>query len=332
MTCRLGVPAAIFLIGAVAAHLAGQSQPLVLKSVIPLPNVEGRIDHLAYDAARGRLYAAALGSNSVEVTDPVNGIHVTSLPGFHEPQGIVVIPDSTGFNSIAVANGNSGALQLLDAQTYQVRRTVSVGGDADNVRYDPASKQLYVGYQDGLAAVDPASGQVVQRVPFSGHAESFQLERNGSRIFVNVPDSAQIIVADRKTASVVARWPATPRGNYPMALDEPTHRLFVGHRQPAMMVVYDTASGKAVKTSPVVGDVDDLFYDSGRKRLYVIGGDGYVDVLQRDAGDGFKRTARIGTSNGARTGLFVPEQNRLYVAVPHRGTQFAEIRMYETRD
>src|SRR5712672_2385583 len=130
MTCRMCVPAAIFLIGAVAAHLAGQSQPLVLKSVIPLPNVEGRIDHLAYDAARGRLYAAALGSNSVEVTDPVNGIHVTSLPGFHEPQGIVVIPDSSGFNSIAVANGNSGALQLLDAQTYQVRRSFSVGGDA----------------------------------------------------------------------------------------------------------------------------------------------------------------------------------------------------------
>ena len=117
-----------------------------------------------------------------------------------------------------------------------------------------------------------------------------------------------------------------------MALDEPTHRLFVGHRQPAMVVVYDTTSGKAVKTSPVVGDVDDLFYDSGRKRLYVIGGEGYVDVLQRDAGDGFKRTARIGTSNGARTGLFVPEQNRLYVAVPHHGTQFAEIRVYETRD
>ena len=225
-----------------------------------------RIDHLAYDAARGRLYVAALGNNSVEVADPVNGIHVTSLPGFHEPQGIVVIPDGTGFNSIAVANGNSGAVQLLDAQTYQVRRVVSVGGDADNVRYDPASKQVYVGYQDGLAAVDPASGQVVQRVPFSGHAESFQLERDGSRIFVNVPDSAQIIVADRKTASVVARWPATPRGNYPMALDEPTHRLFVGHRQPAMVVVYDTASGKAVKTSPAVGDVDDLFYDSGRKR------------------------------------------------------------------
>jgi DNA-binding beta-propeller fold protein YncE len=304
----------------------------VLKAVIPLPNVEGRIDHLAFDGARGRLYVAALGNNSVEVTDTVNGIHVTTLPGFHEPQGIAVVPDVNAINAIAVANGNSGTLQLLDAQSYQVRRAVSIGGDADNVRYDPAAKRLYVGYQDGLAAVDPASGQVVQRVPLSGHAESFQLERDGSRIFVNLPDSAQIVVVDRKTASVVARWPETPRANYPMALDEQTHRLFVGYRQPATMVVYDTAAGQAMATAPIVGDTDDLFYDGIRRRLYVIGGEGYVDVLQRGAGDAFKRAARIATASGARTGLFVPEQNRLYVAVPHRGTQLAEIRVFETRD
>ena len=335
MTFRIRVQAAIILIGAAAAHLAGQSQPLVLKSVIPLPNVEGRIDHLAYDAARGRLYVAALGNNSVEVTDTGSGTHVTTLPGFHDPQGIVVVPDVnviSGINLIAVANGNSGTLQLIDGQSYQAGRTVSIGGDADNVRYDPMAKRLFVAYEGGLAVVDPASGQVVQRIAISGHPESFQLERDGSRVFVNLPDSAQIVVADRKTAAVIARWPGTGRANYPMALDEATHRLFVGYRRPATMVVYDTVTGKAVKPVPVVGDVDDMFYDAGRKRLYVIGGDGYVDVLQRDAGDGFKRTARIGTSNGARTGLFVPAQNRLYVAVPHRGTQFAEIRVYETRD
>jgi DNA-binding beta-propeller fold protein YncE len=332
MACHLRILAVCVLAGAAAAHAVAQSPPLVLKSVIPLPNVEGRIDHLAFDAARGRLYVAALGNNSVEVTDTVNGIHVTSLPGFHEPQGIVVVPAIDAISAIAVANGNSGTLQLIDALSYQVRRTVAIGGDADNVRYDPAAKQLYVAYEGGLAVVDPASGQIVQRIAISGHPESFQLEREGSRVFVNLPDSAQLIVADRKTASVVARWPGTGRANYPMALDEPTHRLFVGCRQPATMVVYDTASGKAVKTLPVVGDVDDVFYDVGRKRLYVIGGDGYVDVLQREAGETLKRSARIGTANGARTGLFVPEQNRLYVAVPHRGTQLAEIRVYETRD
>jgi DNA-binding beta-propeller fold protein YncE len=322
------------LLGIIALIASGvsviaQSQPLVLKTVIPLPKVEGRIDHLAFDAARARLYVAALGNNTVEVTDTSNGTHVTSLPGFREPQGIAIVPD---FNAVAVANGNSGTLQLIDAQTYQVRRTVPIGGDADNVRYDAAAKQLYVGYQGGLTAVDPASGQVVRRVPLPGHAESFQLERNSSRVFVNVPDTSQIVVAERKTASVTARWPsATARANYPMALDESSARLFVGCRQPATVVVYDITTGKAVTTIPVVGDVDDLFYDSARKRLYVIGGEGYVDVLQRDSGDSLKRTARIATASGARTGLFVAEQSRLYVAVPHRGAQRAEIRVFETQ-
>src|SRR6266480_1962627 len=187
------------LVGAAAAHVAAQSQPLVLKSVIPLPNVEGRIDHLAFDAVRGRLYVAALGNNSVEVTDTVSGTHVMTLPGFHEPQGIVVIPDINivnAVNSIAIANGNSGTLQVIDALSYQARRTVSIGDDADNLRYDPAAQRLYVAYEGGIAVVDPASGQVVQRIAISGHPESFQLERDGSRVFINLPDSAQIIVAD----------------------------------------------------------------------------------------------------------------------------------------
>jgi DNA-binding beta-propeller fold protein YncE len=326
--------AVILLFGA-GAVVAAQSSPLVLKSVIPLPNVEGRIDHLAFDGSRGRLYVAARGNNSVEVTDTVNGIHLTTLPGFHEPQGIAIIPGTNAgeaANAIAVANGNSGTLQIIDTLSYQTRSAVSIGGDADNVRYDQAAKRLYVAYEGGLAVVDPATGQVIQRIAIPGHPESFQLERDGSRVFVNLPDSAKIVVADRKTGSVVAQWPEIPRANYPMALDESTHRLFVGYRQPATLVVYDTTTGKAMATAPIAGDTDDLFYDSARKRLYVIGGEGYVDVLQRNAGDAFKRVARIATTTGARTGLFVPEQNHLYVAVPHRGTQLAEVRVYETRD
>jgi DNA-binding beta-propeller fold protein YncE len=312
------------------AYAAGQSHALVATNAIPLPMVEGRIDHLAFDPARGRLLVAALGNNSVEVIDTTKGVHVTTIPGFHEPQGVAVVPD---IFAIAVANGGRGTLQFLDAETYKIRGTVSIGGDADNVRYDSVAKRVYVGYEGGLAAVDPASGQVVQRVTFSGHAESFQLERDGSRVFVNVPGRAQIVVADRKTASVVARWPTgAARANYPMALDESTHRLFIGLRRPPTMGVYDAATGKALTTLPIVGDTDDLFYDAVRRRLYVIGGEGYIDVLQRDAGDVFRRTDRIPTATGARTAIFVPEQSRLYLAVPHRGTQRAEIRIYETHD
>jgi DNA-binding beta-propeller fold protein YncE len=325
---HLRLLAVMVLVGS-GAYAAAQSQALVAKNVIPLPMVEGRIDHLTFDPARGRLLVAALGNNSVEVIDTVRAVHATTIPGFHEPQGLAVVPDIA---AIAVANGGTGTLQLLDAETYKIRGTVSIGGDADNVRYDTVAKRLYVGYEGGLAVVDPASAQVVQRVMFAGHAESFQLERDGSRVFVNVPDRAQIVVADRKTASVVARWPAgAARANYPMALDESTSRLFVGFRQPATMRVYDAGTGKALTTLPIVGDTDDLFYDGVRKRLYVIGGEGYVDVLQRDAADTLKRTARIATAAGARTGLFVPDQSRLYVAVPHRGAQRAEVRVYQSQ-
>lgn len=315
---------------AIAGYPRAQSPPLVLNRVIPLPQVDGRIDHLAFDGVHGRLFVAALGNNSVEVVDTVNGRHVTTLPGFHEPQGIAVVPD---LNAIAVANGHTGTLQLIDAETYQARWTMPIGGDADNVRYDASARRLYVAYEGGLAVVDPASGRVAQRVSIPGHPESFQLERTGPRIFANLPDRAQVVVvADRAIGSVSARWALSAHANYPMAFDEATHRLFVGCRQPASVVTYDVASGKPVATIPAVGDTDDLFYDGARQRLYVLGGEGYVDVQQRGPGDSFTRIAHIATAGGARTGLFVPEQNRLYVAVPHRGAQRAEIRVFDARE
>src|SRR5437868_5264574 len=162
--------AVIVLAGIAASYLAAQSQPLVLKNAIPLPKVEGRIDHLAFDAVRGRLIVAALGNNSVEIVDTVAGTHLKTLPGFHEPQGIAIATDA---KAVAIANGDTGTLQLVDADTYQAKATVAVGGDADNVRYDAAAKRLYVAYGGGLALVDPASSRVVQRVSISGHPESF---------------------------------------------------------------------------------------------------------------------------------------------------------------
>jgi DNA-binding beta-propeller fold protein YncE len=165
-----------------------------------------------------------------------------------------------------------------------------------------------------------------------GHPESFQLERSGPRIFVNVPTADQIAVVDRGTMTVTASWPvASARSNFPMALNEAAHRLYVGCRRPAKMLVYDTTDGREVGSAEIVGDTDDLFYDSSRKRLYVTGGEGYVDVLQTEDATRFSRIERVPTASGARTSLFVPEQGRLYVAVPHRGDQKAEVRVYQAR-
>jgi len=295
-------------------------------AVVPLPNVSGRIDHLAFDADRQHLFVAALRNDTVEVIDTAKNTHLKSLPSFHEPQGIAIAPD---LPAVAIANGDTGTLQLLDANTFQTRWTMKVGGDADNVRYDAGAKRLYVAAQGGLFVVNPSSGEVVQHVQIPGHPESFQLEREGSQVFANLPGASQVVVADRQNMSVRTRWATGPCGaNYPMALDEMAHRVFVGCRRPATVTVFDSASGKVVTSVPIVGDTDDMFYDATRNRLYVIGGEGFVDVVERN-GDTLRRAGRIATRDGARTGLWVAAQNRLYVAVPSRIGRPAEVRVFE---
>jgi DNA-binding beta-propeller fold protein YncE len=313
-----------------AVHAAAEQAPLVFVRAIELPRVEGRIDHLAFDAATQRLYVAALGNNSVEVLDVGAASHLRSLSGFREPQGIAVIPD---INAVAVANGQGDGVQLIGAADYRATAMIRLGDDADNVRYDPSAKRVYVGFGAGaLAGIDAVAAKVVGEAKLAGHPESFQLERGGSRVFVNVPSAEQIAVVDRRSMKVTATWPVTSaRANYPMALDEPNHRVFVGCRRPAKALVFDTNSGTQTAAFDIVNDTDDVFYDAARKRLYVSGGEGYLDVVQDEGAGKFSRIAHMPTASGARTSLFVPDQGRLYLAVPHRGSQRAEIRVFEAR-
>ena len=325
---RVGVVVLAILL--VTVHAGTMQEPLAFVRAVELPHVEGRIDHLAFDAASQRLYVAALGNNSVEVLDAGAGTHLKSLPGFREPQGIAVIPD---IKSVAVANGEGDGVQLIGAEDYRTGSTIRLGDDADNVRYDAAAKRVYVGFGSGaLAAIDPAAAKVLAQAKLAGHPESFQLERGGSRVFVNVPTAQHVAVVDRGSMKVTATWPVTSAGaNYPMALDEANHRLFIGCRRPAKVLVFDMTTGKQSASFDTVGDTDDLFYDVARKRLYVTGGEGFIDVVQDQGANGFARVAHIPTAAGARTSLFVADQGRLYLAVPHRGSQKAEIRVFEAR-
>jgi DNA-binding beta-propeller fold protein YncE len=315
----------------VATFQAGSPQtPLNRVGAINLPRVEGRIDHLAMDVAAQRLYVAALGNNTVEVLDVKGNAHLKSLPGFREPQGIAIVPDG---KVVAVANGQGEGVQFIDGTDFHPTRAVRLGDDSDNVRYDAAAHRVFVGFGGGaLASISPADGKVLGEAKLAGHPESFQLERSGSRVFVNVPDANQIAVVDRAGMKVVATWPvAGAKANFPMALDEANHRMFIGCRRPAKVLIYDTTTGKETASFDIVGDTDDLFFDAARKRLYVSGGEGFIDVFQEDNGSHFARVAHVATAAGARTSLFVPDQSRLYLAVPHRGNQKAEIRIYEAR-
>jgi len=306
------------------------AEPLTFVRAVEMPGVKGRIDHLAVDLSSGRLFVAALGNDTVEVIDGRAGTWLRRLTGFHEPQGIAFAADA---GLVAVANGGSGDVMLFGPSDERVMKTVPLVGDADNVRYDAPAKQFFVGYGSGAIAAVDLVGRRTGEVKLQGHPESFQLERVGPRIFVNVPDAHHIAVLDRTAMQLVTAWPVTDAGaNYPMALDEGNHRLFIGCRNPAVVLIYDTTSGKRVGSTPIVGDTDDLFFDAARKRLYVTGGEGYIDVLQQNDADHLTRIARVTSAGGARTSLYVPDQGRLYLAVPLRGAQKSEIRIYEAHD
>ena len=325
---RFACAAAIAVLTLVAFRHSGAAAAedvLTLVATIRLPNVHGRIDHMAFDPAMQRLFVAAIGNNTVEVVDTARNALVKSLAGFHEPQGVALVADQ---HAVAIANGDSGTLQLVDDATLQSRWAVEIGGDADNVRYDSAAKRLFVAYEGGIAVVDPAGAHVIARIRISGHPESFQFETNDNRLFANVPGTSSVIVADRASATQTMRWNPTNCGaNYPMALDVASHRLFIGCRRPPSLAMFDTTNGKPVTSARVVGDTDDLFYDASRQLVFVIGGQGFVDILQR-AGDSLHTIGHIATRDGARTGTWASVERRLYVAVPARRGESAEIRVF----
>jgi YVTN family beta-propeller protein len=309
---------------------AQTSRPTALQLVgtIPLPGVEGRFDHLSADVDHRKLFVAALGNNTVEVIDTGSLRTAASIRGFSEPQGIKYVPSS---HTVLVANGGTGAVSVIDAATRRIRGSVKLSGDADNVRLDAASGLAYVGYGGGALAVLDQQDALVGNIPLDGHPESFQLEAAGPRIFVNVPSAGHVAVVDRVRRTVVAKWPVTAaRANYPMALDEAHHRLFLGCRSPARLLVYDTETGRMVTDLAIAGDTDDLFYDPARDRIYVAGGEGAITVVEQQDPDRYRVSSTVPTAAGARTALFVPELRRLFLAVPHRGSQPSAIWVYAT--
>ena len=322
-TCRAAVTLAIVLVSA-STHAV---EPLRLLQTIPL-GVEGRIDHLAIDPDGQRLFVAALGNNTVEIVDLATGKAAHSIAGLKEPQGIAFLKNQ---GLIAVANSDDGTCRFFDAKSMLLTDTIDFHSDADNVRYDQTNERLYVGFGDGaIGVMDVVGRKRLPDIKLSAHPESFQLETKGNRIFVNVPQSREIAVVDRKQAAVIATWPVKEaQANFPMALDEGNHRLFVGCRAPAEVLVYDTQSGKISDRFSCVGDADELFYNDRTRRLYVVGGAGLITVHQQNDGGKFSQLAKIPTAPGARTALLAPNLARLYLAVPRRGSQAAELRVYE---
>jgi len=306
---------------------AQTAAPLKLTQTIALPGVEGRIDHVAFDAAGERLFVCALGNNTVEVIDLRKAERIHSITGLGAPQGIVYIPE---LDRLFVANDKGGICKIYDAKSFQTVGELNFNDDADNVRYDDATKKIYVGFgSGGIAVVNAPDGKQIGSIKLSAHPEAFELEKQGKRIFINVPNSRDVAVIDRDKGEVIATWKTDLAfGNFPMALDETNRRLFLGCRMPSKLIVLNTDSGDVVTKIDISGDPDDVFYDSKRHRIYATCGAGKIDIIEQTGADAYRALAKIDTADGARTGLFVPERDTVFVAVPHRGSQQAEIRAY----
>jgi len=311
-----------------------EKSPLLLVQEIPLPNVGGRIDHFTFDAKRKRVIGAALGNNTVEVVDTFAGRDIHSITGAAAPQGVVYVAD---LDKLFVANGTDGKLRIYDGDSFKLLNTVDDGEDADNVRYDPVEKKVYVAFGGdeggGIAVIDAASGRRLEdAAKLDAHPESFQIATSKSAIYANIATKAKVVVIDRATHKVT-EWPLkTGKANYPMAFDEADHRVFVVTRKPAQLVVLDSDSGAMVGSVPCVSDADDLYYDAGRKRIYVPGGEGFISVIQQIDTDHYRPLAKIPTTVGARTGLWYEKRDRFYLAVPASSKQGAALWVYAPED
>ncbi|MDB5905673.1 MAG: hypothetical protein JWM26_4551 [Betaproteobacteria bacterium] len=319
----------LFALFVIAASHAAQREPLELIATIPMPHVRGRIDHMAFDAKHHRLFIAALGNDTLEVVDVQAGAErvAHSVTGFAEPQGVVYVAE---LDRLYVSNGRGDRVDVLDGTSLKPLKRITDIADADNVRYDVAARKAYVGYgSGGLRVVDVAGSSPVADIRLAGHPESFQLEQSGRRIFVNVPATRHVAVVDRVQNRTIATWPIPEASaNFPMALDENAHRLFVGARQPPLMLVYNTDSGNVVGRYPIGADTDDIFSDAKRRRVYVVCGEGRIDVFRRENADRYLLESSIKTAAGARTGLFVPDEERLYVAAPATAGRPAHLLVY----
>ena len=295
-----------------SAHPADSGQPLLLERSFPLPDVSGRIDHMAMDLARKRLLIAELGNDSVDVLDIETGSRLHRIAGLREPQGVAY---AAGADTVAVANADGGAVDFFAGGDFARQGQLGLEDDADNVREDPRSGALIVGYgAGGLALLDPSRRAELGKIALPAHPESFQIDPGSNRAFVNIPDAGEIAIVDLAAGKLTGRW-AEPglAGNFPMALDAASGTLAVVFRAPPRLVLLDSRTDAQLGSYETCADADDVFFDAERRRLYVSCGEGLLDVFGWDAGEA-RRIARIPTSSGARTSLFVPELDRLFVA------------------
>lgn len=334
---RLTVPITLFLFSAVCMFPETTPAPLKLVAKYDMPvSAKNRFDHLGVDVKGMRLFVVSENGHEVLVFDLKTGKVIQSIEIGH-PHAVLYRAD---LDRIYITDEDKGELGVYDGKTYKLLQAVTLKVDADSIGYDSATHYLYVdnggdnAHEDFtmLSVVDTNSDQKLADIKVNGDTlEAMALEKSGGKLYLNNPAKNEVEVIDRKTHSIITRWPVTlGKGNSTMALDEAAHRLFVGCRS-GQIVVFDTQSGKELQALPVGMGVDDLMFDPASKRIYATcGRANRIDVYRESDPDHFQLLASVPSGPGGKTGLFVPELKRLYVPVAPDGSAPAQVFVYES--
>lgn len=320
----------IVIFGFLSPAPGQETKALELTQTITFPKVQGAFNHMSVDAVHQRLFAAAPDNQTVEVVDLKSGKRLRSLEG-ERPAAVRYAPE---FNQLYVSSGQ--ILYIYDGGTLGLIKSVDLGSRLDELQYDARANELYVGCmtsgKTAIAVISIPEGNLLGKVPLPGSPQGMVVEEGGVRLFANVPSKRQVAVADRQARRLLSRWPVRRvKENTPIGLDEAHHRLFLGAREPPRLVVLDTLSGKTVAEVPIDGFADDLSWDPARRRIYISCGAGFIDVIQQQDADHYRPLDRVSTSDGAATSTFSGQLNSLYVGVPRRGDEPAEIRVFKPR-
>ena len=320
---------ALFLI-AISPH-AQADQPLRLIKTVFLPGYVGDFEHFAADLKGNRLFLIAEDHKTVEVLDIRTGRRIHTIAGFGQPHAIEYL---AGPNSLIVTEGDeeSGAVDLVSASNYKILDKIMLPTNVDGGVFNPVNKYYYVESgaqgQDAkthlLSIIDTQSFKRIGDIALPGtKSEAMAIDHSGRKLYVNLRDPDEIGVVDLLTGQLVTRWPIPEaKSQNALVLNEPNHRLFSATHTPPKLFVFDIDTGKVIASLPCAVNSDDMGYDPVRKRIYITG-DGEASVFEQHDADHYVHIAEVPTGYRARTSIFVPELNRLYLGVASRGKREA---------
>jgi DNA-binding beta-propeller fold protein YncE len=313
-----------------ASATAQDKNGLSLTKTIPLPDVPGGFNHMSYDASHHRVFLTATTKKTVEIIDVQAGKPERTLSG-DGPAAALFAPE---FNQLYVTRAHN--VCIYDGATFDLRATIDLQSSLDELQYSPSAKELYAGCmtsnKTAIAIIALPEGKRKGEIKLPAKPQGFIAEHKGTRIFVNTPAPKQVVVLDAAQQKLLHQWALKDAaGNYPVAVDETNHRIFVGCRRPSELLVLDSASGNKIASVPISNDTDDLSFDPNKSRVYIACGSGFIDVVAEAGPNKWSSLQKLPTRDGARNCCFSPELNEFYLAVPAQDNQPAELRVYQSK-